>query len=197
MNRRKTKSRILRALGYFAVVAALYGYAFRLARVQGNSMEPTFHDNQWLLVRRLNWPAPALRQGEVVVFMQGKDMLVKRIAALPGQPFPTSMNRTRGERDTAAPRAPGAALGADAAQPPPVETPPTPGGNEPITVGSRLRAGNANDAAASRPERVPPGHLFVLGDNRGHSDDSRSFGPIPIASVLGRVLHWTRPSRRQ
>ena len=34
---------------------------------------------------------------------------------------------------------------------------------------------------------IPPGHYFVLGDNRGSSDDSRFFGPVPASWILGRV----------
>ena len=39
---------------------------------------------------------------------------------------------------------------------------------------------------------VPPLHVYVLGDNRNHSNDSRSFGPVPIENVVGRawLSYW-------
>jgi signal peptidase I len=39
---------------------------------------------------------------------------------------------------------------------------------------------------------VPPLHVFVLGDNRPSSHDSRSFGPVPLEQIKGRALfvYW-------
>jgi signal peptidase I len=39
---------------------------------------------------------------------------------------------------------------------------------------------------------VPPLHVYVLGDNRDHSNDSRSFGPVPIENIVGRawLSYW-------
>jgi signal peptidase I len=37
------------------------------------------------------------------------------------------------------------------------------------------------------PDVVPPGMLYLLGDNRLDSVDSRHFGPVPVAAVVGRI----------
>jgi signal peptidase I len=37
---------------------------------------------------------------------------------------------------------------------------------------------------------VPAGHVFVLGDNRHHANDSRTMGPVPFASIVARAGWW-------
>ena len=49
-----------------------------------------------------------------------------------------------------------------------------------------------NDADQSRsfygPTVVPEGHIFVMGDNRGNSADSRVFGPLPLENLKGEAF---------
>ncbi|KAK9291262.1 hypothetical protein L1049_009450 [Liquidambar formosana] len=45
-------------------------------------------------------------------------------------------------------------------------------------------------------QKVPEGHCWVEGDNSASSLDSRSFGPIPLGLVRGRVTHIVWPPQR-
>ncbi|MFJ4264606.1 signal peptidase I [Paenarthrobacter nicotinovorans] len=43
------------------------------------------------------------------------------------------------------------------------------------------------DATYYGPIVIPPGTMFVLGDNRGVSIDSRDYGPVPLAAIQGSM----------
>jgi signal peptidase I len=56
------------------------------------------------------------------------------------------------------------------------------------------RARRATDTI--EPKRIPGGHYYVLGDNRGTSCDSRVWGPLPRANLIGKVFAVYFPPRR-
>jgi signal peptidase I len=43
---------------------------------------------------------------------------------------------------------------------------------------------------------VPPGMIYVLGDNRQHSYDSRAFGPVSLDNVIGKAWFANWPADR-
>ncbi len=48
----------------------------------------------------------------------------------------------------------------------------------------------------TKPIRVPPGHYFMMGDNRGVSDDSRFWGPVPDRWIIGVAFFTYWPPGR-
>jgi len=60
-----------------------------------------------------------------------------------------------------------------------------------IAKDARVQPGNARDNFG--PFTVPEGQVFVMGDNRDHSHDSRFWGTVPIDDILGKafILYWS------
>jgi signal peptidase I len=146
-----------------AILIALLINVFlgQATRVDGQSMEPTLHTDERLVVEKLSYRLHGPQRFDIVVIRvpsQGNELLIKRVIGLPGE--------TVEIRDGLV-YINGAPL------------------DEPF-IGQTTYPGR--DAKVT----VPPLHVFVLGDNRTHSNDSRSFGPVPIDNIIGRawVSYW-------
>jgi len=165
-------------------------FSFQNFRVEGVSMAPSLQDGEYLIVNKLaylkvnlsvfdwlpfvdagdqplHYLFGAPKRGDVVVFRspdRPERDFIKRIIGLPG--------------DTVAIDA---ATGRVYVNGLPLE--------EPYARGRTLCTSSLMGCG---PWVVPPGHYFVLGDNREQSQDSRSFGFISEGSIIGKALitYW-------
>jgi signal peptidase I len=152
------------------LAAGLRAFVFQTFWIPSSSMVPTIGVYDRILVQKAFFNWHDVRQGDVVVFThpaldhcpgpQNGD-LVKRVVALPGQTIYSAGNSiyVDGRRLAEPYLPPHDPLG-----------PPIP------------------HASAQHPYRVPRNDFYVLGDNRAISCDSRYWGPVKAASIVGKVV---------
>jgi signal peptidase I len=63
-------------------------------------------------------------------------------------------------------------------------------------ISSTCQTGDGTGCSFTTPIQVPAGHFFVMGDNRGESDDSRFWGPVPRSWIIGGAFASYWPPRR-
>jgi len=153
----------------FLAVIFLLTFVGRMMSVQMDSMTPTLLEDDRMIVRSVFYSP---RRGDVVIFakqeFQDGTALVKRIIALEG-------DRVAINTETGIVYVNDVAL------------------DEPYTNGPTNMAGNI-----SYPYTVPPGHVFVIGDNRNHSLDSRhiEIGSVDERELIGQVVAVITPFDR-
>ena len=164
----------------FAVLI-LFGYFMRPVTVEGHSMVPTLHDQDRLAMFRLLYQP---KQGDIVVVNNYEghtldadgnivpnpgldECIIKRVIAVSGQTI--EVIRSQGE------------VWVDGEKL-----------DEPYINELTL----TDDKAFEYPITIPEGYIFVMGDNRNHSTDSRStrVGLVSKEDVLGRAYFRYLPA---
>ena len=149
-------------------VVLLFTFVGRLSRVEGASMRETLQEGDLLAV--LNGPLCGdYRPGDVVIAQRpdfnGGDPIVKRVIATEGQTVDIDFD-----------------AGVVYVDGEPLEEP-------------YVREPTWTEEGTEFPLTVPEGCLFLMGDNRNRSEDSRSsaLGPVDSRCVLGRAVLLALP----
>ncbi|CAN5134958.1 signal peptidase I [soil metagenome] len=147
----------------------IYLFIAQPNQVKGESMMPTFQNGNYIFTSKVTYKMRTPQRGDVVVFHSPGNAeieFIKRIIGLPGDVVMLQNEEVYVN---------GVKL------------------NEPYTSAKTLPLPNGY-AQENVPINVPNGYFFVMGDNRPHSSDSRDFGPIKTASVIGQVFYRYFPA---
>jgi signal peptidase I len=177
------KVALLALIGGGALIAAAV-VAFvllgKLYRAPSESMEPTIHLGDRFAVIKFGDP----RIGEIVVFHPPRGAESEQMCAGGAPPAGQMCAKPTGGRADVTFVKRVVAKGGDEIT---MRTGKIIRNGKPETVNGP-RACDGEACFFPKPITVPEGHLFVLGDNRGASDDSRFWGPVPEDWVIGR--YW-------
>lgn len=146
--------------------------------IPSGSMEPTLDIQDRVLVNKLSYKFHKVNRGDIIVFERPdnegpgdiKD-LIKRVIALPGESVVIKDN----------------GVYVDGLK---VHEPYLPPGTLTTTESSPLKCSTED------PCVIPEGDVWVMGDNRSNSRDSRWFGPISENKIVGRAFVRVWPLNR-
>lgn len=134
--------------------------------VKGASMEPNFHDHEYLIIDEISYRFDEPERGDIVVFRYPKnpqEYFIKRVIGLPGETVEIKDGEVIIYNDQFQD---GAVL--DEAY---------------LSSDVKTYGGYIKDAVVLKDDEY-----FVLGDNRNSSKDSRSFGSVNKSFITGRVM---------
>lgn len=145
------------------VFILVYLFVGQLLEVSGDSMYPNLHDEEQIIAEKISLAFKPLERQEIVIFRHPEKqdkLLIKRVIALPGD----TIMLTGGDL----------ILNGEVLE-------------EPYLADGIETFGNA--AIKNSVEYTIPGNTYLLlGDNRGESSDSRTFGAIREELIMGRAL---------
>lgn len=153
----------------FSIICIIFTFIFRDANVVGNSMVDTLHNNDKVILTNFMYmPKP----GDIVVINAENQIekdIIKRVIATEGQTLSIDYNTGKVLVD-------GVII------------------DEPYISSYTIKPNNEYDI----PYVIPDGYIFVMGDNRNVSLDSRDseIGLIPVSDVIGKAQFIFFPVNR-
>jgi signal peptidase I len=160
------------AIGALVVALLIKAFLLQAFYIPSASMEPTLHEDDRVLVNKLSYRTGDVERGDIIVFEKPEgaggdiDDFIKRVIGLPGETVSFS----------------GGSVFIDGRQL-----------DESYIDGAPTNTGSVINGCSNAPAVpdtciVPESMVFVLGDNRVSSQDSRFFGPIDEDTIVGRAF---------
>ena len=162
------------------IIVPVRTFLFQPFFVQGASMEPNFHDGEYLIINELGYketsiginnaellkvePFKYLSRGDVIVFRYPKNpeqFFIKRVIGLPGERVEVKGGSIKIYNS---------------------ENP------EGMVLDESKYLSNLETTGHEDVRSLKEGEYYVMGDNRSQSSDSRTWGPVPEENIIGRVL---------
>lgn len=136
-------------------------------------MEPSFYDHEYLIIDEISYRFREPERGEIIVFKYPKDpsqYFIKRVIGLPGDQIQIKDGKIFIYDET----------------------------HGRMTELEENYLGSEVETFSNTQDTIQLSNdeYFVLGDNRNHSKDSRSFGPVKGSFIVGRVLFRGWPLNR-
>lgn len=128
--------------------------------VDGASMEPNFHNQEYIMIDKLSYRFHTPKRGDVVVFhppTNPSENYIKRVIGLPGETVSIDNFQVK--------------INGNAVSEPYLDS------------AQRI----TQPLGLARSELLGEREYFVLGDNRQHSSDSREWGPLKLDEIEGRT----------
>lgn len=152
-----------------SIYIVIYLFLFFPSAVHGASMEPTFHTGDRIIINRIEYKINDFKRGDIVVLQSPKNPdidYVKRAIGLSEEIilFKDGKVYINGKL------------------------------LDESYIHSETNLWDNGFVKNNIPITIPKGYIFVMGDNRNRSSDSREFGPIPISSIVGKaqLLYYPR-----
>lgn len=146
------------------VVVPVRLFVFQPFLVRGESMEPNYHNGDYLIVDQLSYRFGEPERGEVVVLkfpFDQKQRFIKRIVGLPGESVEVKDGKV-------------VLYKAD--------------GSEAVVLNESSYLPKGSETPGALRIDLKEGEYFVLGDNRPSSSDSRKWGVLSENLIVGRVF---------